>query len=90
MKKDSVRKYRLISLISTCIVFTYLFVMFTDPSGSLALLLGSVILSVIGFTFAIAGFIKERTRFGITLLVLSSIAIAVMLAAFLIMLAMGA
>ena len=90
MKKDSAHKCRIVSLISTCIVIIYLVVMFTEPIGSLALLLGSVIVSVIGFAFAIAGFIKERTRFSIILLVLSSIAMTVILAVFLIMLAMGA
>ena len=90
MKKDSARKCRIISLISTCIVFIYLFVLFADSPSSLALLLGSVVLSIVGFVCAISGFIKERTRYGIILLILSSIAMAAMLSVFLIMLAMGA
>ena len=64
--------------------------LFADSPSSLALLLGSVVLSIVGFVCAISGFIKERTRYGIILLILSSIAMAAMLSVFLIMLAMGA
>ena len=83
-------KYSKVSLIISCIVTGYIYSVFTEPSGSLALLVGSVVLSIIGFICAINGFMKERTGLGTIPVILSSITMAIMIALFLIMFAMGA
>ncbi len=83
-------KYSKLSLIISCLVAVYIYSVFTEPSGSLTLLVGSVVLSIIGFICAINGFIKERTGLGTIPIILSSVTMAIMLALFLIMFAMGA
>ena len=83
-------KYSKLSIIISCIVAVYIYSIFTDSPGSLVLLGGSVILSLTGFICAIEGFMKEKTGLGTLTIFLSGIAMAIMLALFLIMFAMGA
>ena len=83
-------KYSTLSLIITFIAAGVLYIEFTRPSSSLVLLVGTVILSIAGFIFAIKGFGKERTGLGTIPVVLSSVTMATWLALFLIMFAMGA
>ena len=83
-------KYSKVSLIISCIVAGYIYSVFTEPSGSLALLVGAAVLSIIGFICAINGFRKERTGLGTIPIILSSVTMSIMLALFLIMFANGA
>ena len=83
-------KYSKLSLIISCLVAVYIYIEFTAPSSSLVLLVGSVVLSIIGFICAINGFIKERTGLGTIPIIFSSVTMAIMLVLFLIMLALGA
>ena len=83
-------KYSKISIVISCLVAIYIYIEFTAPSSSLVLLVGSVVLSIVGFICAINGFLKERTGLGTIPIILSSVTMAIMLALFLIMFAMGA